>query len=117
MRIGAFASRGHVLWFVHADTIAPPPALEHIRKSLETIRRAMPIQFGSIRVIGLHGIVKRYRNTLAVNHVTMTVQSGEIFGFLGTNSAGAETGLQALAMKGRGCCESTLATLNCSTEE
>ena len=36
MHVGAHQSTGDVLWFVHADTIAPPPALEHIRKSLET---------------------------------------------------------------------------------
>jgi rSAM/selenodomain-associated transferase 2 len=36
MHIGAFESRGDVLWFVHGDTIVPPPALEHIRESLET---------------------------------------------------------------------------------
>jgi rSAM/selenodomain-associated transferase 2 len=36
MHIGALESRGDVLWFVHADTVPPPPALEHIRKSLET---------------------------------------------------------------------------------
>jgi len=36
MHIGALESRGEVLWFVHADTIPQPPALEHIRKSLET---------------------------------------------------------------------------------
>lgn len=35
MHLGAVESSGEVLWFVHADTIPPPPALEHIRKSLE----------------------------------------------------------------------------------
>lgn len=36
MHVGALASTGDVLWFVHADTIPPPPALEHICKSLGT---------------------------------------------------------------------------------
>lgn len=35
MHAGALRSTGDVLWFVHADTIPPPQALEHIRKSLE----------------------------------------------------------------------------------
>ena len=35
MHVGALESTGDVLWFLHADTIPPPHALEHIRKSLE----------------------------------------------------------------------------------
>jgi ABC-2 type transport system ATP-binding protein len=47
-------------------------------------------------VIELHGIVKRYRHTLAVDQVTMSVQSGEIFGFLGANGAGKTTTIRML---------------------
>src|SRR5258708_35222461 len=47
-------------------------------------------------VIELHGIVKRYRHTLAVDQVTMRVQSGEIFGFLGANGAGKTTTIRML---------------------
>jgi rSAM/selenodomain-associated transferase 2 len=36
MHAGALTSTGDILWFVHADTIPPPNALEHIRNSLET---------------------------------------------------------------------------------
>ena len=36
MHAGALAAKGDVLWFVHADTIPPPSALEHISQSLET---------------------------------------------------------------------------------
>ena len=35
MHAGALRSTGGVLWFLHADTMPPPDALEHIRKSLE----------------------------------------------------------------------------------
>ena len=35
MHIGALEATGDVLWFIHADTTPPPPALEHIRESLE----------------------------------------------------------------------------------
>src|SRR5260370_16309658 len=47
-------------------------------------------------VIELDGIVKRYRHTLAVDQVTMSVQSGEIFGFLGANGAGKTTTIRML---------------------
>ncbi len=36
MHVGALASTGHVLWFVHADTTPPPSSLDHIRKGLES---------------------------------------------------------------------------------
>lgn len=36
MHAGALAANGDVLWFVHADTIPPPNALEHIQRRLET---------------------------------------------------------------------------------
>jgi rSAM/selenodomain-associated transferase 2 len=36
MHTGALESKGDVLWFVHADTIPSPLAVEAIRKSLET---------------------------------------------------------------------------------
>src|SRR5262245_53531722 len=35
MHAGALASAGDVLWFVHADTIPPPSALDEIRNSLK----------------------------------------------------------------------------------
>jgi len=34
MHAGALASRGDVLWFVHADTVAPPDALQEIERVL-----------------------------------------------------------------------------------
>jgi ABC-2 type transport system ATP-binding protein len=47
-------------------------------------------------VIQLRGIVKRYRQTVAVNEVTMAVKAGEIFGFLGANGAGKTTTIRML---------------------
>jgi ABC-2 type transport system ATP-binding protein len=47
-------------------------------------------------VIELRGIVKRYRQTVAVNEVTMAVKAGEIFGFLGANGAGKTTTIRML---------------------
>jgi ABC-2 type transport system ATP-binding protein len=47
-------------------------------------------------VIELYGIVKRYGGTVAVNEVSMAVQAGEIFGFLGANGAGKTTTIRML---------------------
>ena len=42
-------------------------------------------------VIETSGLVKRYRDKLAVNGLTLAVQEGEIFGYLGPNGAGKTT--------------------------
>jgi len=42
-------------------------------------------------VVETSNLSKRYRETLAVNALTLTVQEGEIFGFLGPNGAGKTT--------------------------
>ena len=36
-------------------------------------------------------LTKRYREKLAVNHVSMTVERGDIYGFIGKNGAGKST--------------------------
>lgn len=41
--------------------------------------------------ISLSGVSKRYGDTLAVNHVSLSVSHGEVFGFLGPNGAGKST--------------------------
>ena len=43
MHVGALESTGDVLWFLHADTIPPPHALEYIRKSLEASLQSVVI--------------------------------------------------------------------------
>ncbi len=35
LQIGANAASGEILWFVHADTIAPPDAISQIRRALQ----------------------------------------------------------------------------------
>ncbi|HZD39622.1 MAG TPA: ABC transporter ATP-binding protein [Terriglobales bacterium] len=42
-------------------------------------------------MIETSGLVKRYRDKLAVNGLTLAVQEGEIFGYLGPNGAGKTT--------------------------
>jgi ABC-2 type transport system ATP-binding protein len=40
------------------------------------------------------GLVKRYKEVLAVDHVDLTVQTGDVYGFLGPNGAGKTTTLR-----------------------
>ena len=47
--------------------------------------------------IRIEHVVKRYGSFLAVNDISLEVQPGEIFGFLGVNGAGKTTTLRMLA--------------------
>jgi ABC-type multidrug transport system ATPase subunit len=47
-------------------------------------------------VIETQGITKRYGNIVAVDHLTMRVRRGEVYGFLGPNGAGKTTTLRML---------------------
>jgi ABC-2 type transport system ATP-binding protein len=40
------------------------------------------------------GLVKRYKEVLAVDHIDLNVQSGDVYGFLGPNGAGKTTTLR-----------------------
>lgn len=52
---------------------------------------------GSNRIrIEARGLTRRYGDTIAVDHVSFSVSSGEIFGFLGPNGAGKSTTLRML---------------------
>src|SRR5574344_1036561 len=42
-------------------------------------------------IIELKDVVKKYGDKVAVDHLTMSVKQGEIFGFLGPNGAGKTT--------------------------
>jgi ABC-2 type transport system ATP-binding protein len=42
------------------------------------------------------GLVKRYKEVLAVDHVDLSVHAGEVYGFLGPNGAGKTTTLRML---------------------
>src|SRR2546423_13840693 len=42
------------------------------------------------------GLVKRYGDIVAVDHVDLTVQSGDVYGYLGPNGAGKTTSLRML---------------------
>jgi ABC-2 type transport system ATP-binding protein len=46
--------------------------------------------------IQTNGLTKRFRQTLAVDQLTLTVTAGEVFGFLGPNGAGKSTTIRLL---------------------
>jgi ABC-2 type transport system ATP-binding protein len=41
-----------------------------------------------------HGLVKRYKEVLAVDHIDLNVRAGDVYGFLGPNGAGKTTTLR-----------------------
>ncbi|CAM3653761.1 ABC transporter ATP-binding protein [Marinicrinis lubricantis] len=43
------------------------------------------------------GLMKRYGNVISVDHLSLTIQKGEIFGLLGPNGAGKSTTISMLA--------------------
>lgn len=47
-------------------------------------------------VIEVHGLVKRFGDFTAVDHISFDVRKGEIFGFLGANGAGKTTAMRML---------------------
>jgi len=49
-----------------------------------------------MNVIGTEGLTKRFGNFTAVDRITFSVESGEIFGFLGANGAGKTTAMRML---------------------
>ncbi len=46
--------------------------------------------------ISCQGLTKRYGDVLALDHLTLDVPAGAIFGFLGPNGAGKTTTLRLL---------------------
>ncbi|OQY55760.1 MAG: ABC transporter ATP-binding protein, partial [Desulfobacteraceae bacterium 4572_88] len=47
-------------------------------------------------IIETEELTKKYRNQVAVDHLSFSVNRGEIFGFLGPNGAGKTTALLML---------------------
>ena len=48
-------------------------------------------------MIQLNDLTKQYGSTLAVDHLTLRVTKGEIFGFIGPNGAGKTTTIRMMA--------------------
>lgn len=49
-----------------------------------------------MKVIEVENLVKRFGSFTAVDHITFSVEEGEIFGFLGANGAGKTTAMRML---------------------
>lgn len=49
-----------------------------------------------METIKIHGLCKAYRNTQAVNNVSISVNRGEVFGLLGANGAGKSTTIECV---------------------
>jgi ABC-type multidrug transport system, ATPase component len=50
-----------------------------------------------MEVIKVKNLVKKYNGLTAVDHISFSVEKGEIFGFLGPNGAGKTTTINILA--------------------
>jgi ABC-2 type transport system ATP-binding protein len=63
---------------------------------LTTGRRAVPSVVGMDEVIRCAGLTKRYGAALAVDGLDLTVEAGQVFGFLGPNGSGKTTTMRML---------------------
>lgn len=48
-------------------------------------------------MVFVDNLIKRYKGTLAVDHLTMEIPAGEIYGFVGANGAGKTTTMRIIA--------------------
>jgi ABC-2 type transport system ATP-binding protein len=65
----------------------PPPAVD-IAAPSQSAAQADP------QPVRARGLVKRYKEVLAVDHVDLNVRAGDVYGFLGPNGAGKTTTLR-----------------------
>lgn len=49
-----------------------------------------------METVKIHGLCKSYGNIQAVNKVSISVKSGEVFGLLGANGAGKSTTIECV---------------------
>lgn len=50
-----------------------------------------------MNLLEINGLTKKFGNFIAVDHLSLSIKEGEIFGFLGTNGAGKTTTIQMIA--------------------
>ncbi len=63
----------------------------------ESIGGSVTMSGGSRPIIEAHGIVKSFGGAVAVDHVSIAVDAGEIYGLVGENGAGKSTLMRVLA--------------------
>ncbi|MBC2712989.1 MAG: ABC transporter ATP-binding protein [Desulfosarcina sp.] len=71
-----------------AETTSPPPD-----STSERLTSELPSGIDAVQV---QNLTRRFGNFVAVDHLNLTVSTGEIFGFLGPNGAGKSTTIRML---------------------
>ena len=47
-------------------------------------------------ILQAHSLTKKYRHTVALDHIDLQIEKGKIYGFIGQNGAGKTTFLRLL---------------------
>src|SRR5499427_5016240 len=77
------------------DFIALLPEAERAQHH-KVVMRPRPASEHSVAAIEAEGLTRRFGNFTAVDHVSMRIARGEIFGFLGSNGCGKSTTMKML---------------------
>src|ERR1019366_9766451 len=77
-------SRGHAIWDEGTRGAPGHLSLRSVRPSLKNPE------------INVRGLARRFAQTIAVDHIDLTVAEGDIFGLLGANGAGKSTVIKML---------------------
>jgi ABC-2 type transport system ATP-binding protein len=71
-----------------------PPVVAPAEHSDNDQARSSEARDGEAPPVKARGLVKRYKDVLAVDHVDLNVRAGDVYGFLGPNGAGKTTTLR-----------------------
>ena len=61
-----------------------------------TVREGKPVAQGDSHAIVAHGLTKRFGKLVAVDHIDLTVERAQVYGFLGPNGSGKSTTIRML---------------------
>src|SRR5579862_6611608 len=68
-----------------------------LKSAAQSAQRAGTANAAAVEVVTVQHLVKRYRNSLAVNDVSLSIREGEIFGIIGPNGAGKTTTVECIS--------------------
>jgi len=68
-----------------------------LKSAAQSAQRAGTANAAAVEVVTVQHLVKRYRNSLAVNDVSFSIREGEIFGIIGPNGAGKTTTVECIS--------------------